>query len=366
MNPRTYSLVFLVPSLLVMLAVAGFNYAVDPFTYYHRPWTTINFSGNHRYGNPGLARQFDYRSVLVGTSHVQELESSRLSEIIGEKALNLSISAGVAGEQARLIDLVLRLGKADSILWEMNFPSFSFGQSVDSSGNKFPGYLYTPGLDTPFRYLLSFDTLLQSRSALRDAGRTTLDNRNRIAPREFSERRVLLDWQLRTRRWNRDLRQFWANNQQAVVPPGTLAEILLVPLIAAHPDITFKLFLPPGSVLFYLLHESMGAEDFERWLAWRDKLGELTERFPNVELHDFQADPAVSDNLNLFRDLEHFNRDLLESLFQQISKGTHRVDANAIRLNSQRLRVHVRTYGRDFCAEDSTRCPQVLRERLGL
>ena len=130
MSKSAYTKVFLALSFLTMGLTIGFNFFVDPFTYYHQPWTPINISKNHRYSNPGIARQYDYQTVLVGTSLSMGLESSRLSELSGRPSINLSISAGLIREKADLIELALEQGKADTVLWEMHFPSFAFGDVV--------------------------------------------------------------------------------------------------------------------------------------------------------------------------------------------------------------------------------------------
>lgn len=365
MNKFSYSSVFVVVSLTAILVTMGFNFIVDPFTYYHRPWTTINISENQRYANPGLARQFDYTTALVGTSHVMELESGRLSEIIGEPAINLSISAGLIREQVDLVELILWQKKADSILWEMNFPSFSVGDIYNDTVQGYPHYLYKPGIETPLRYLISFDTLVQSRDALLNGGSVTLDNRNRVEKKEFSQARVLENWRFLAQRWNDELKEFWANYQQKVEPAGQILERRVMPLLREYPEVKFKLFLPPSSILFYLRHKDMGAEDFAKWLAFRQALANLAARFPNAELFDFQTEKTVIENLDLFRDLEHFNHDILENMFDRINQHENLVDSTSIQKNNRDLNEWVNRYGKTFCAEVAGRCSEALKADLG-
>jgi hypothetical protein len=357
MTHRNYTLVFLVSLFMFILATAGFNYYVDPFTYYHLPWTKINLDKNHRVSNPGLARQFNYQTALVGTSHVQELETSRLTEIMGRPAINLSLSGALINEQAKLIKVILQAGKADRVLWEMNFPSFAFGDIVGASGNEFPEYFYSPSIDTPLRYLISFDTLSRSREALHNPGRITLDNRNQISRRDFSEQRVIQDWLNRLLRWNSRTKQMWAEAQSQIKQPDELIRELIAPLITANPQVKFDLFLPPGSLLLFLVHKNMGASDFDRWLDWRDSLGALSEQHQNLSLHDFQADKEISANLDLFRDIEHFNREVLEGIFHKIRDETYKVDGPQVRRNTIKLKLDVENFGRNFCADPSHQCP---------
>jgi hypothetical protein len=364
MKKSAYSLIFLSLSLIALMAITGFNYFVDPFTYYHQPWTSINLSKNQRYANAGLARNYEYRTILLGTSHVMELESSRLSEIVAEPALNLSISAARIREQAILAELALKQGKVQTILWEMNFPSFGFGDVVGLGGDEFPTYLYSPTIETPYRYLLSFDTLLLSLDALKNPGQVTIDNRNEISAREFSEQRVLESWKFGSRRLNPIYAQSLRDLHESVESPQNILKKRLLPLLSEHPEVQFKLFLPPGSVLLYLMLEAADAGEFTHLLEFRDTLAALVSIYPNVELYDFQADWGTVMNLNLFRDLAHFDHNVMEGLFTRIQNGEMRVNETQLIENTSQLKNQVYQYGKSFCAEDTQRCNESLKTRL--
>jgi hypothetical protein len=366
MKKSSYSLIFVSLSMLTMLAVAALNYLIDPLMYYHAPWTVINVSNDHRHGNPGLARQLDYRIALLGTSHIMELESARLGEIMGEPSLNLPINAGLIREQVELAKLVLRQGKAHTILWEMNFPSFSAGDQVGTGADEFPSYLYKPTVETPFRYLLSFDTLLQSRKALQNPGSVTLDNRNQQPVREYSQERVLRAWDFYMQSWTPALRRIWIEYQKKVESPELLLETQLLPLFRQYPEVEFKLFLPPSSVMFFLLHESMGNQDFAHLLAFRNALARISEQTTNAQVYDFQADFDTIMNLDLFRDLEHYNEDVLENMFVQMRQGANRVDRARMEENTRQLKMQVHAYGKMFCGSQPQSCPDTLLDRLGL
>jgi hypothetical protein len=362
----TYSQLFVSMSFLAMLAVVSFNFYVDPFTYYHAPWASISLSNNHRYSNPGLARQLDYSVALVGTSHVLELESSRLSEIMGEPAINLSTNGSLIREQAQLVELVLQQGKANTLLWEMNYPSFDMGDIVVEFGEGYPQYFYTPTIETPFRYLMSFDTLMQSINALGSPDPVTLDSRNQASVRTYSEDRVLANWDFKLKRWDEELSQVWAENLLTIETPSELIERRILPVIKQYPEVQFKLFVPPTSVLMFLLFEYRGDSGFLNWLELRDALARLTATVPNVELYDFHSDWEIISNLDLYRDLGHFNQTVMKNMFVQMSLGEKQVNKADMLINSQQLRKQVKRYGKTFCNSVSARCPDRLRTRVEL
>jgi hypothetical protein len=361
---RSYSFILSVTALLVLMLVSSFNYFVDPFTYYHQPWTDINYSQLHRFSNPGLARQYDYQAVLVGTSHFMELESSRFSEIIGVPGLNLSTNGGLFREQSELVELILDQGKADTIYWEMNFPSLSLGDATGSLGQQYPEYFYHPTVETPFRYLASLDTLVHSWKAVNNPGVISIDNRNELVHREFSERRVMASWEREIQRWSPELRNYWLAVQSSVDSSREVLEKRLVPLLESHPQVSFKLILPPHTLMFFLLREAMGADGFNRWLEFRKTLGELADQYPNAELYDFQADWVLVEDFELYRDIEHFSYRVLETVFENVRDGENSVSRDRLLGNNQALRDKVYAFGRELCKTGPDRCTTYLEERL--
>jgi len=57
----------------IIIGVPGLmNYIVDPFQQYRKPWYNPYFPPQiERYLNPGLAKNYDYDSILIGTSQVE-------------------------------------------------------------------------------------------------------------------------------------------------------------------------------------------------------------------------------------------------------------------------------------------------------
>ncbi|NNE06364.1 MAG: hypothetical protein HKN15_11635 [Xanthomonadales bacterium] len=364
MSTRKYITTFMASTLVVFAVVTSFNYYIDPFTYYHPPWTAINLSKNQRYANPGLARNYDYGLAVVGTSHVMEISSSRLSQITGVRSINLPFTAGLIREMAELVRLIVKEEKASTVMLEMNFPSFSLGDVVSDYPDEFPMYLYQPRMEMPLRYLMSFDTLRTSMAALDEPGQVTLDNKDDIGERQYGRDRVVSVWNYLVRTWDRKRLEFWARHQHEIKMPAEIMEARLVPLFEAYPEVDFELFLPPNSILFFLHHASLSANDFDRWLSFRNMLGGLAERFEHVRIHDLQTDFQTMTNLDNYRDLGHYNPQILQRLFETIVAGEALVDAETVSRNSIELRKTVVKFGQGFCRQQDVECSENLRAWL--
>ena len=92
---RRFLAAFLFSLCSLLGATAGVNYVVDPLHYY-RGLTAINpvFLGSalQRYLNVGLARNFSYDTVVIGSSLTENFLPSHLHKSWGVRAMNLSIS----------------------------------------------------------------------------------------------------------------------------------------------------------------------------------------------------------------------------------------------------------------------------------
>ena len=108
MPARRYLRIVIGVMLCGVALVAAINFIVDPLQYYRRAsWYPPHFSDNQRFQNPGLIRNYDYDTIVLGTSHSENFLASDIARILGRRALKLSISGSSIHEQS----LTLRLAQ---------------------------------------------------------------------------------------------------------------------------------------------------------------------------------------------------------------------------------------------------------------
>ncbi|MGD2128817.1 MAG: hypothetical protein PVJ17_05900 [Lysobacterales bacterium] len=348
---------------IVLLAVAA-NWLVDPMRYYHRPWMEIGYSENERYQVPGLVRHEGYDSVLIGTSHTEIFTPTRLSRELGGRALNLSVSGSTIVEQAAVLDLVLHEGKADRVLWEINYGSFSTGERLlDPSA--FPYFLYRPGAETPFRYLVSWDTFEESLAAIAGRRPPTLDDLNRWDLEfEFGAERVMDNWDYMTERWNESLRQTWALYSVRRQEIPRLVQSYVADRIRAHPGVRFDLLFLPTSALDYVNDFQISADRFGKRMALRRSVGRAVADLENAVIWDFQLESDMSLELDRYKDLEHFGQATVQEILGDMQAGRNRVSGEQLEQRTAVLERWMSGYARDFCARQPERCQPALLRNL--
>lgn len=360
---------------VLLLGLAGvFNWVVDPLYFYHRPWFDIGFSKNQRLQNPGIARQFDYDAVLLGTSRTETFQTSALQRALGLNIINLSVSASLVTEQALLLDVVLQNQAIRRVVWEINYPSFSLGDRLyDRQGDRilslglgtFPEYLYEVGPETPFRYLLSLDILFESLRAIRGQRPDNYDTLHYWVDRfEYSEARVLAAWDHRRRYWTDARRAYLA---QHAPTPREVQDVFVKRVervIQQNPQVQFDLLLLPATVLEYGMDFRIRRGRFESRLSLNEAVARAQAQFPNVRIFNFQVDKRLTHDFSRWKDLEHFDASTNEFIINALAQDGYQATSYQLLCATEELRRQVLTYMDEFCTTEGNDCPAPVRQNM--
>ena len=359
----------------LLLGLAGaFNWIVDPFYFYHRPWFEIGFSKNQRLQNPGIARQFDYDAVLLGTSRTETFQTSALQRVLDLNIINLSVSASLVTEQALLLDVVLQNQAIRRVVWEINYPSFSLGDRLyDKHSDRilslglgtFPDYLYQVGPETPFRYLLSLDILFESLRAIRGQRPDNYDALHYWVDRfEYSEARVRAAWDHRGNYWTDVRRTYLARHAPT---PREVQDVFVkrvARVIRQNPNVQFDLLLLPATVLEYGMDFRIRRGRFESRLSLNEAVARVRAQLPNVRVFNFQVDKQLTHDFSRWKDLEHFDATTNEFIMRAIAQSDYQVTSPQLLCATEELRQHVLTFMNGFCATGDDPCPAIVRQNM--
>src|SRR6185437_16142916 len=125
-------------------------------------------------------------------------------------------------------------------------------------------------------------------------------------------------------------------------PPRTLAgmqasfEANLAPLIERYPSVRFTFVYAPYSILVWSDFQQRGQVEVS--LAFREWLFERTRRDRNVEFFDFQAEPAIVEDLDYFTDIYHYSPRISEAMIRSIAAGRYRLTPRALAANDAWIR----------------------------
>ena len=348
---RRFLVTFLGAVVLLLGTVAAFNFVVDPFQFFRKPllYRPAYFPGFQRYQNVGLARNYHYDTVIIGSSVTENFYTSYVNRVLHVNALKLSISGSTAYEQALILTQAIASGQVRNVLWAIEPSAFSFGpKGVRDDQAPFPYYMYRwPGA-LNVEYLLAVETIRNALVVLKGHGEHDLETLETWDRRlAFSTSRVL-------RAWNGRCEYFTRKFTSAAILPGppglrTMEQSIednLIRVIRANPSITFWLFFPPYSILAYIPGDSaqlIAQIPFEQMVMHR------LAPFRTVRVFDFQLATNVTHDLNNYTDPVHYGRPINEWIVDSIASDRFRVTADQLEPSLTRLIREVNAY--DLCRD---------------
>ncbi len=348
---RGFLLTYLAAAVLLLGAVAGFNFVVDPFQFFRKPflYRPAYFPGFQRHQNVGLARNYRYDTVIIGSSVTENFYPSYVNRVLHVSALKLSISGSTAHEQALILTQAIASGQVKNVLWAIEASSFSFGpKGVRDDQSPFPYYMYRWPRFLNVEYLLAVETIRNSLVVLKGSEEHDLETLETWDRRlTFSIPHVLNAWNGRCEHFTRKLAPAAVLHDPIRLRDMEQSiEDNLIRLIRVNPSINFWLFFPPYSILAYIPADSaqLTAQiPFERAVIQR------LAPFPTARVFDFQLATNVTHDLDNYTDPLHYGRRFNEWIVDSIASDRFRVTADQVEHKLARLIHDVNAY--DLCRD---------------
>ncbi|QKF78376.1 hypothetical protein [Arcobacter defluvii] len=318
MNSKKW-LKYLILNIIVFFSlIVFFNYIIDPFQHYRKASIyTFDYSGNQKYLNPGLAKNYEYNSIIIGTSMTENFSLEKTKYILNNP-IKLSIAGGKAFEFKELLDISFNTHKIETVLFGLDIYSFL----NDRQSNKLPYYLYDNNIFNDYKYLLSLDTLKRSfyvlfsknndKSKVEDNYNHMFEWQNKYQ-KNFRLENVINNWNERDIKFNH-AQSFWN-----LIQLRNNFDLNLYKLILENKNIKFIIFFPPYSILTYKDWEEK--ESLNTILKFKEYIYDKFLPLSNVELFDFQITKEITHNLNNYKDITHYSQDINYWILEQINKN---------------------------------------------
>jgi len=293
-------------------------YVVDPLQLYHKPWFHKPvYWPEERYQNPGLAKNYDYETIIIGSSMTENFFPSKVEEAIGGKTMKLSLQGSYADEQHKTAKLALETGKPKTVLWGLDY--FALKKNKNKGRNAFPDYLYDNNFLNDFRYWFNYtpyDKLIQGlKRQIRTGhvqGLEGLYNWNYLVT--FGE-----DVTIRHYRKALVEEASYGEEDPLELVQANFTKYVL-PLIRDYPEVKFLIYYPPYSVLRHVVWRETNPERYGYQQFMKEWMFEQFSRYPNVEVYDFQTEADWTYRLDYFKDLSHHHQDINTWIAQAIGR----------------------------------------------
>ena len=331
MKRKLFSLIALFSSLLFLCVCAVTIAVVDPYAHYHP--VALPLTDNPAYTAPGIARNYAYDTVVLGSSMVENTPVSRIDTLWDAQSVKIPLRGGNAGDHARVLDLCLETHDVKRVIFCMDPTSFSAQPSA--LVYDYPAYLWNgAGLDD-VNYLLNASVLLDKIRLARRG--------ERQLAWYATDRDAMYTWtDVEFTRENAINSYSWPSTPQTMRPADYFADSFhqnveadVERFVAAHPETEFHFYYPPYSVIYWILVSDEGNLNAQLWM--RERFVEALCAYPNVVIHDFAAYTPWILDLDRYMDYSHHDMEMNAQIIEAIVAGTHRVtdvqeviDANAV------------------------------------
>ena len=331
---KRWTLVTLAACMLLLTACALTVYIVDPFEQY-RESSILPLYDQESYNNPGIAKNYDYNAVILGTSMVEMSNPSVIDACFGVSSVKLPMRGSHTAQMGWQLEHVFATHELDLAILAVDAYSL-MGPPDDME--EIVDYLWNDNPLDDVNYLLNRDVLLvKVPRILKNAGKpldTKRDDMYKWTDVTFAAQSVYdaiggpktqSDMQPADSRIERSTENI---------------ERHLEAHIAAHPETTFKIYMPPYSVGYWYLFTRGGLA--EQQYRSRARVCELLLEYPNVEIYDFSSRIEWITDLDEYFDYSHHSSAMSDQIMRAMAAGENRVlTVEDMRAGSERIRQTV-------------------------
>lgn len=287
------------------LAAAALVVYVDPFFHYHRPLEWFPYLVDNQLSqNPGMAKNMDYDSVILGSSMTVNFQTTWFKELMGLNTIKLSYSGAFPKDQSNIMKIIFDQEKKDKSVKKvfLGVDVITYTGGVDEVKYPIPEYLYDKKMLNDVQYVLNKDVLLNYiLRPMADPEPTDLSN---VYASWWTEEYYSEEWVLHN----------YESPQQAEeeLDPRDFVQAAeknltanICPYIEQNPETEFVVFFPPYSILFWndVQRENHLDATIETYRYISDRLNE----YDNVTVYFFPDFEEIICDLNNYADYSHYH-----------------------------------------------------------
>ncbi len=346
---KVWLLVFGLLSLIGLGAVAGLTYVVDPFFQYHKPLDSFPYVVDSQVNmNPGLAKNMEYDSILLGSSMTVSFNTDWFKEYCGLTTQKLSYNGAFPKDQSNIMEIVFRR-KEDTVKRVfLGIDELNYSADIQQTKFEIPEYLYDENPFNDVKYLLNkdvvLDYILRAAADPKDKSDWNMIYKPWWQDEHYQKALVLMYYEPAEPAQEKVEADYYLEAVEANL------EANICPYIEAHPETTFTIFYPPYSILYW--NDVVRRQELEAVIAKYDYITRRLLAYDNVEVFFFQHEEEIICNLNNYADYTHYHGRICEYMVQCFARGEHRVTLENLEEELESLYQLASTYDYEAIFED--------------
>lgn len=312
---------FIIGSIGLLLTCMGLVILFDPFFLYHKPLPGLKaVLTDKEYQCIGSLKTFDYDSLIVGSSVSENYNNRWFDEGFDCTSIKAIRSYGATADLCYMLDIAFKEHNIKYVFYNLDPSALSADPVTTYESTGCPTYLYDNNYLNDVQYLLNKDVLFEkipymiANSFIGDYDEG--NSYNWAKWKNFNEDMILGLYIRKASVAEMKPADYYQNVLDANIA-------LLTKQITAHPETTFKIFIPPYSMLWW--DDIYRGGNTESYIYNMETAMEKLLAYDNVEFYFFLNDREVVTNLDNYMDLLHFSQDINEYIYNCLAEGSHRV-----------------------------------------
>lgn len=325
MKSKTWILTLVSLTLVIVIMFGTVMYCFDPLLQYGTEGSIFSYyTYTEIYGNPGIAKNYEYNAVFLGSSMVENADVSEIDRLFDCKTVKLPYSGGSSYNHKHILDVCYQSGNdIDKVFWALD--EYAFTTDKDTPRYPLPEYLYDYDKTNDLSYILNLDVFYYY--IVKNTFRT-LANRQEPFMKDGS--------------WCEDETIYNRNNALASIDYPLEANASLgkdiyaaslhdnlrynvLPFVQEHPETEFYFYFPPYSISYWYMSKQAGTLDAEIHIL--NTVVEELLRYDNVRIFFFQDEESIITNLDNYKDYSHFKPSINSEMSNQMANGQNRLTA---------------------------------------
>jgi hypothetical protein len=337
---------------MLLFLTATIVFLVDPYQHYRKATFYKPYSLDQRHMVWGLLKNYEYDSVLIGTSMTGNFRKDYVDNDLNLNILRVPFDALSAYETNLLIQKSVENKKLTTVVYGLDFFSFK-GKKTRHGGNSLPTYLMNNIFTDDYKYLLNIDTFFK------DSVKIFLSNYLGIK-KERIDFNIFWNWdfeqkfnkELYIERYNDNLK-INSKNEYTINDLKKSFDYNISSHYKKNKEIEFIVFLPPYSILFW---KSLEYKNYLKdILEFREYVLRQSIKHKNVKIYDLQIAKDITNNLDNYIDSIHYSGDINRWIIKQIKKDNYLVTKENFNKHLARLKAQIQDYDLDNILYSNTK-----------
>ena len=301
---------------------------IDPLKVLHKPYFFKDrFNSNMRLQNAGIIKNYEFDSIILGTSMLENTSAVEASNLLGGNFANISMSASDYYERNIVLSYALKNKEIKKVIYSLDSNYYNLEKKYINYPLETYIYLYDENIFNDVKVYFNNSYFKYITTLLKKSSKKTLEYPNAwFDDKSNSVRFGGLDNWLKAENSNKIKDVFSSvvstsekiKKNEKIVQNDTedlkqkikyYIDDTIIKNVIRYPNTEFIMFFPPYSRLNYALWAQCDISKYEIHKEIIRYMTEKSNQYKNLKIYGFENDDFLDDIAN-YKDLTHYHQSI--------------------------------------------------------